>query len=72
MNGTFNNKQTKGATPLQRTNAGYRVKKQYRKEKQNILSTKLYKRSINKYRLGSNQTNSRREAGRLAIVRQSI
>jgi hypothetical protein len=59
MNGTFNNKKPNGATPLQRTNAGYQVKKQYRKEKQNIISTKLYDRSINNYRLDSNQTHSR-------------
>jgi hypothetical protein len=33
--------------------AGYRVKTQYRKETQNILSSKLYYCSINKNRLGS-------------------
>jgi hypothetical protein len=55
----FQQQTNKRATPLQRMNKGYRVKKQYGKEKQNILSTKLHDRSINKYRLGSNQTYSR-------------
>jgi hypothetical protein len=51
--------QTNRATPAKRTNGGSRVKTQYRKEKHNILSTKLHDRSINKNRLGSNQTHSR-------------
>jgi hypothetical protein len=55
----FQQQQTNGATPAKRTNGGSWVKTQYRKEKQNILSSKLYDRSINKYRLGSNQTHSR-------------
>jgi hypothetical protein len=62
MNGTFNKKQTNRATHLQRTNAGYGVKKQLGKETQNILSTKLYDRSINKYRLKPNQE------GKLAVL----
>jgi hypothetical protein len=55
----FQQQQTNGVTPAERKNGGSRVKKQYRKEKQNILSTNLYDCSINKYRLGSNQTHSR-------------
>jgi hypothetical protein len=36
----FQQQQTNGATPAKRMNVGYRVKTQYRKETQNILSTK--------------------------------